>query len=63
MSVSVTANNIRFITIAGLITLSWVMSSFFAVAQQQGRAALETEADTLAARKDFDGAIALYSKI
>jgi len=39
------------------------MSSFFAVAQQQGRAALETEADTLAARKDFDGAIALYSKI
>jgi tetratricopeptide (TPR) repeat protein len=39
------------------------MSSFFAVAQQQGRAALETEADTLAAREDFDGAIALYSKI
>lgn len=38
------------------------MSSFFAVAQQ-GRAALETEADTLAAREDFEGAIALYDKI
>jgi tetratricopeptide (TPR) repeat protein len=39
------------------------MSSFFTVAQQQGRAAMETEADTLAAREDFDGAIALYTKI
>jgi tetratricopeptide (TPR) repeat protein len=39
------------------------MSSFFAIAQQQGRVALETEADTLAAHEDFEGAIALYSKI